>query len=67
MFQQSIKEIDRLISKGMLNIYLKVTAEENWRSQNFNFLSLKHSSQVHFLASSESRRYHSISKLFVAT
>ena len=29
MFQQSIKEIDRLISKGMLNIYLKVTVEEN--------------------------------------
>ena len=29
MFQQSIKEIDSLISTGMLNIYLKVTAEEN--------------------------------------
>ena len=29
MFQQSIKEIYRLISKGMSNIYLKVTTEEN--------------------------------------
>ena len=29
MFQQSFKEIYRLISKGMSNIYLKVTTEEN--------------------------------------
>ena len=25
----------------MSNIYFKVTAEEDWRSQNFDFLSLK--------------------------
>ena len=25
----------------MSNIYLKVTIEKNWRSQNFDFLSLK--------------------------
>ena len=33
--------MNRLISKGMTNIYLKVTIEKNWRSQNFNFVSLK--------------------------
>ena len=33
------KEINRLLSEKMSNIYLKVTIEEkNWRSQNFNFL-----------------------------
>ena len=41
MFFSSVKEINRLISKGMSNIYLKVTIEKNWRSQNFDFLSLK--------------------------
>ena len=25
----------------MSNVYLKVTIEKNWHSQNFNFLSLK--------------------------
>ena len=30
-----------LISKWMSNIYLKVTIEKNWRSQNFHFQSLK--------------------------
>ena len=35
-------EINRLLSKKMWNIYLKVTIEEkNWRSQNFDFLGLK--------------------------
>ena len=33
------KEINRLLSKGMSDIYLKVTIEKNWRSQNFDFLS----------------------------
>ena len=41
MFFRSVKEINRLISKGMSNIYLKVTIEKNWCSQNFVFLSLK--------------------------
>ena len=30
MFFSSIKEIIMLISKGMTNIYLKVTIEEKW-------------------------------------
>ena len=33
------KEINRLLSKGMSNIYLKVTIETF--SQNFDFLDLK--------------------------
>ena len=40
-FFNSIKEINKLISKGMSNICLKVTIEKNWRPQNFDFLSLK--------------------------
>ena len=44
MFFSSVKEINRLISKGKSNIYLKVTIEKNWRSQNFDFQSLKKSS-----------------------
>ena len=35
----NIKEIGGLLSKGMLCIYLKVTTEKNWCSQNINFLS----------------------------
>ena len=65
MFFSSIKEINRLlneinrlISKGMSNIYLKVTIEKKWRTQNFNFLSLKSSSHCQFLRSSNSRRYY---------
>ena len=41
MFFSSIKEVSKLIGKGMPNIHLKVTIEKNWRSQNFDFLSLK--------------------------
>ena len=41
MFFSSIKEINRLMSKGMANINLKVTIEKNWHYQNFQFLSLK--------------------------
>ena len=37
----SITEINRLINKGMSNIYLKVTTEKNWHSQNFDFQSLR--------------------------
>ena len=47
------KEIDRLLSKRMSNIYLKVTIEKN-----FGFLSLKNLSPGQFLASSSSERYH---------
>ena len=36
------KEINRLLSKEVSNIYSKVTIEEkNWRSQNFHFQGLK--------------------------
>ena len=34
------KEINRLLSKEMSNIYLKVTNEKNWRTRKFDF-SLK--------------------------
>ena len=43
-FFSSIKEENRLISKGMSNIYFKATTGKNLRSQNFDFLSLKNSS-----------------------
>ena len=66
MFLNSIKGINRLISKGMSNIYLKVTIEKNWRSQNFDFLNLKNLSPGQFLGSSNSRRYHWILKLLAA-
>ena len=48
MFFSSSKEINWLISKGMLNIYLKVTIEKKWHSQNFDFLSLKNLSSGQF-------------------
>ena len=62
MFFSSIKGINKLISKEMSNIYLKVTIEKNSRSQNFDFLSLDQ-----FLESSNSRRYHQFLKPLVAT
>ena len=56
MFSNSIeeinrlrKEINRLLSKGIPNFYLKVTiGEKNWRSQNFDFLGLKNVSPGHW-------------------
>ena len=67
MLFSSIKEINRLISKGMPNIYLNVTIEKNWHSQNFDFLRLKNLSLGQFLENSTSCRYHWILKLLVAT
>ena len=61
------KEINRLLSKGMSNIYLKVAIEKNWSSQNFDFLSLKNLSLGQFLGNSDSRRHHWILKLLVVT
>ena len=58
MFLSVIKEINRLISKQMPNISLKVTTEKNWHCQNFNFLSLNYLSLGQFLQSPNSRRYH---------
>ena len=65
MFVSSIKK-NRLISKWLWHIYLKVTIEDNW-PENFDFLSLQKLSPGQFLESSNSRRYYWISKLFVAT
>ena len=43
------REVNRLLSKGMSKIYLKVTIEEkNGRSQNFEFLGLKNLSPNQF-------------------
>ena len=61
------KEINRLLSKGMPNIYLKVTTEKNWPSQNFDFVSLKNLSPGQFFGSPNSRRYHWIFKVILAT
>ena len=61
------KGINRLLSKSLSNIFLKVTIEKNWRSQNFDFLSLRNLSPGHFLGSSNPRRYHWTSKLLFAT
>ena len=35
------KEINRLLSKGMSNNYLKATIEKNISSQTFDYLGLK--------------------------
>ena len=67
MFFSSFKEINRLIGKAKSNIYLKIIIEENWRSQNLDFLSLKNLSLGQFLESSNSRRWHWIFKLLVTT
>ena len=65
MFFSSIKEINRsgteinrLLSKEMSNIYLKVATEKKRHTQNFDFVSLKRLSPGHFLRSSNSDRYH---------
>ena len=46
------KEINRLLSKGMSNIYSQVTIEKKWLTQNFDFKSLKSLSPGQFLGSS---------------
>ena len=67
MFFSSINGINTLINKEMSNISLKVTIEKNWRSQNYNFLSLKRLSLGQFLGSSNSPRYPWILKVPVGT
>ena len=44
------KKKNRLLSKGMSNIYLKVTIEKKWRTQNFDFLGSKSLSSGHFVS-----------------
>ena len=51
----------------MSKIYLKAIIDKNWRSENFDFLSLKNSSPCHFLGSSNPGRCHSILKRLVTT
>ena len=63
MLFSKAKEMNRLISKGTSNIYLKVTNEKNWRSQNVDFLSLKIFSPSQLLGSSNSHKYHWIFNL----
>ena len=55
-----LKEINRLLSKGMSNICLKVTIKKKWQTQ-------KSLSPHQFLKSSNSCGYHWILKLLVAT
>ena len=73
MFYNSIKEINRLkketnrlLSKGMSNIYLIVTIEKRWHTQNCDFKSLK-SLPGQFLMTSNSHRHRWIFKPLVAT
>ena len=56
-----------LLSKGTPNIYLKVTTEKNWPSQNLDFVSLKNLSPGQFFGSFNSRRLSLNFKIFVAT
>ena len=48
MFFSSINETNRLLSKEITDIYLNVTIEKNWRSQNADFLNLKNLSPGQF-------------------
>ena len=57
MFFSSVKDINRLISKEMSNIYLNVTIKKNWRSRNFDFLSLKNLSPGELELAKEKRIY----------
>ena len=51
----------------MSHIYLNVTVEKNWRSQSFDFPSLKNLSPVQFLGNPGSHKYHWILKLLAAS
>ena len=66
MFFSSIKEINRVISIGMSNSYLKVTIEKKRCTQNFDFLNSKSLSLCHFLGSLNSRWCYWIFKGLIA-
>ena len=53
-----LKEIKRLLSKGMSNNYLEVTIKKKRHTRNFDFLGLKNLSPGQFLESFNLRRYH---------
>ena len=67
MFFSSVKEMNTLLSNGMSNIYLKVTIEKNWRSEDFNFVSLKDLSPDQSLGCSNLHRYDWVFKVLVRT
>ena len=52
------KEINRLLRKGMSNVYVKLLLRKKWRSENFDFLSLKKLSSGQSFWSSNSPRHH---------
>ena len=65
LFKDSLlKEINSLLSKGISNIYLKVTLE---KYSKLRYSEFKKFVLCQFLGSSNSRRYHWIFKFLVAT
>ena len=58
--------MNRLRSKWMSNIYVKVTTEKNWGSQNFDSLNLKKLSPGQFSGSFNSCWYYLILELLIA-
>ena len=68
MFFCSIKETNRLITKRMSNIYLKVTIEEKWcRYSKLQFSKFKNFVSRSVFGKLNSHRYHRIFKFLVAT
>ena len=67
IFFISVQRKNSLISKGMSNIFSQVKIAKNWCSQNFDFLGLNNSSPGQVLESFNSRTYHWIVKLLIAT
>ena len=59
---RSRREINRLLSKGISNVYFVLR-----RPQNFDFRCLKNLSLDRFLGNPNSRTYHLVLKLLVAT
>ena len=53
----SIKERNRLIIKGMSNIYFKVTIEKNWGSEKFDFSNINNLALGQFLGSLNSLNF----------
>ena len=67
MFLIDDKGINRLISKRISNIYLKVTIERKLVISKFRFSKSKKLSPGQFFGSYNSRRYHGMVKGLVAT
>ena len=67
MLFSSVKGINRLISKGMSNIYLEVDIEKTDIFKISIFLNLKDLPPGQFLESPNWHRYNWIPKLLVAT